>query len=67
MVNYYQCDIALGTPVTKIAYSSDGITVQTTGGPIDASHSIVTVPLGVLKAGSISFDPALPSTKVEVI
>ena len=60
-------DIALGAPVARIAYSSDGVTVETAGGPIDASHAIVTVPLGVLKAGSIAFDPALPSTKAEVI
>ena len=60
-------DIALGAPVTRIAYSSDGVTVETAGGPIDASHAIVTVPLGVLKAGSIAFDPALPSTKSEAI
>ena len=60
-------DIALGAPVTGIAYGSDGVTVETAGGPIDASHAIVTVPLGVLKAGSIEFAPALPSTKVEAI
>ncbi len=60
-------DIALGAPVARIVYSSDGVTVETAGGPIDASHAIVTVPLGVLKAGSIAFEPALPSTKAEVI
>lgn len=60
-------DIALGVPVARIAYSSDRVTVETAGGSVDASHAIVTVTLGVLKAGSIAFEPALPSTKAEVI
>lgn len=60
-------DIAPGTPVSRIAHSPGGVTVRTAGGPIDASHAIVTVPLGVLKAGSVSFDPVLPSSKLEAI
>src|SRR5262249_27639247 len=31
------------------------------------SHAVVTVPLGVLKAGSISFSPSLPAPKTAAI
>lgn len=38
--------------------SSGGVPVQFTG-----SHVIVTLPLGVLKAGSVAFDPPLPASR----
>ena len=62
-----ELDIALGTPVTRIAHSSGGVAVEAAGGAVDASHAIVTAPLGVLKAGSIAFDPALPPAKADAI
>jgi len=34
---------------------------------VDADRAIVTVPLGVLKAGAIAFDPPLPGTKRQAI
>ena len=40
------------------------VVVETTDGTtFDGSHVIVTVPIGVLKAGSISFEPPLPAAK----
>ena len=40
--------------------TENGVTVQTTRRRIDADAVIVTVPLGLLKAGTIQFDPGLP-------
>ena len=41
--------------------------LSTTKGIHEASYAIVTVPLGVLKAGSITFKPPLPSAKLGAI
>lgn len=61
-------DIRLSEPVTAISYpSGQPVTVTTTLGMHVADHVIVTVPIGVLKAGAIAFSPALPSTKVSAI
>ena len=49
--------------VTNIAVHEEGVTVTTTTDTWSGSHVLVTVPLGVLKAGSIAFDPPLPQAK----
>lgn len=59
-------DIHLNEPITSISYS-DTPTVTTSAGTYTADHVIVTVPIGVLKAGNISFSPALPSAKTAAI
>jgi polyamine oxidase len=47
--------------VTGIAADADGVRVRDADGRVHrGSHVIVTVPLGVLKAGAIRFRPALP-------
>ena len=51
---------SLGESVEAIIRTENGISVQTTRRRIDADSVIVTVPLGVLKAGTIRFDPGLP-------
>jgi len=44
------------------------VTVETSDGrTYNGARVIITVPLGVLKAGSIAFDPPLPSAKQDVI
>jgi len=53
-------DIRLGHMVTRIARTDAGVTVSTGHGEFSARSAVVTVPLGVLKAGSIDFSPALP-------
>lgn len=53
-------DIRLGHTVTEVVRSADGVTVATAHGAFTAERVIVTVPLGVLKAGHITFEPALP-------
>ncbi len=62
-----ELDIRLSTPVEAIHYDADGVTVETPDGPHRGSHVIVTAPLGVLKAGAITFDPPLPDTKLRAI
>lgn len=52
-----------GAVVSRVEYSDDGVSVETSRGVYGGSHAVVTVPLGVLKAGSIEFSPALPAAK----
>jgi polyamine oxidase len=54
-------DIRLGHVVRSVAWSPHGVRVTTDRGAFTADHAIVTVPLGVLKAGDIAFDPPLPA------
>ncbi|MEM7310598.1 MAG: NAD(P)/FAD-dependent oxidoreductase [Planctomycetota bacterium] len=56
-------DIRLNAPVERITYSPSGVTVAGSAGELRGSHAIVTVPLGVLKAGRIEFVPPLPAAK----
>ena len=60
-------DIRLESPVQKISYDRHGVTVETERERFEGSHVIVTVPLGVLKANRISFDPPLPAQKMQAI
>ncbi len=54
-------DIRLHTPATRIAWAgSGGVRVETPRGTVRAEACIVTVSTGVLAAGVIHFDPALP-------
>lgn len=52
----------LGTRVTRIRQTKSGFEAETTKGKITANAVIVTVPLGVLKRGSIDFQPDLPDS-----
>ncbi|HKP59327.1 MAG TPA: NAD(P)/FAD-dependent oxidoreductase [Polyangiales bacterium] len=63
-------DIRLNSEVTRIDYPANQslVTVTIKGGTqFTANHVIVTVPIGVLKAGTITFAPALPSQKTGAI
>ncbi|MER6531560.1 NAD(P)/FAD-dependent oxidoreductase [Streptomyces sp. NPDC001508] len=53
-------DVRLETTVTAITRSATGVRVDTENESFEATHVIVTVPLGVLKSGAIDFTPALP-------
>ncbi|WRZ25693.1 FAD-dependent oxidoreductase [Streptomyces sp. NBC_00243] len=60
--------VRTGAVVTRIARNADGVTVTLDGGEIlRADRCIATVPIGVLKAGKITFEPALPTRKLEAI
>lgn len=53
-------DIRLNETVSAIRWDGPGVTVTTTSGTLKAPACIVTVPVGVLKAGTIRFTPELP-------
>ncbi|MFT6145342.1 MAG: monoamine oxidase [Myxococcota bacterium] len=55
-------DVQLNEPVNHIAWSTSGVEVTTRTHTLSASHVVVTVPLGVLKADAITFEPDVPTT-----
>jgi monoamine oxidase len=62
-----RCDVRLDTVVTAVAWGHQRVVVRTsTGQEFAAPRLIVTVPLGVLKAGAIEFSPKL-ADKEEII
>jgi monoamine oxidase len=60
-------DIRLGEIVQAVRYGNDGVEVETASGTFGADKVIVTFPLGVLKQGSVTFDPPLPESKRSAI
>jgi monoamine oxidase len=52
--------VVFNTPVTAITRRDDSVIVHAGNQSFEGPAAIVTVPLGVLKAGSIAFDPPLP-------
>jgi len=59
--------ISLNNPVTTINYEKNGVTVTTKKGVYHAKYAIVTLPLGVLQAGTVKFAPELPKEKLAAI
>ncbi len=54
--------VQTGVEVTSISAGRSGVTVKTrSGSALTADGCVVAVPLGVLKASGIKFDPPLPS------
>ena len=61
-------DIRCADAVTSIDYADSPIIVTTaSGATYEASAVVVTLPLGVLKEGAVSFRPALPAPKQRAI
>lgn len=65
-------DLTTKFAAKKIQYHADGFagpaTIESEDGKVVAADCVVcTVPLGVLKQGSITFDPELPSWKMDVV
>ena len=66
-------DVRLNTEAKAVHYSTDGVEVFASSIPNGSSNIfradavIVAVPLGVLKANSISFHPPLPEWKTQAI
>ncbi len=67
-------DVRFNTPVRAIRYSTEekhvgkAVKVECSNGEtFEADHVILTTPLGVLKSGSITFQPPLPDWKQDVI
>jgi len=59
-------DIRLNEPVSRIELTSGGVSVTAKTLNLAASHILVTVPVGVLQAGGITFTPELPE-KVQAV
>ncbi|HNN02766.1 MAG TPA: FAD-dependent oxidoreductase [Leptospiraceae bacterium] len=60
-------DIRLEHTVKKISYNDDGVTVETDQGTFKGDYALVTLPLGVLKKGTVKFDPPLPKRKQDAV
>lgn len=56
-------DVRLGERVLRIAHDERGVEVETSGGRHTADQAVVTLPLGVLRAGTVEFFPTLPKSK----
>lgn len=55
-----RCDVLLNNVVTEINWRRGEVVARTANAEFHAPRAIITVPLGVLKAKSIAFLPALP-------
>lgn len=61
-------DVRLAWPVVSVDLTAGSVEVGSAGGEtIEADAVVVTVPLGVLKAGSITFQPELPEAHQRAI
>lgn len=61
-------DVALKTPVDRVQYEAEeGAIVSVGATNFEADFVVCTIPLGVLKAGNISFDPPLPKQLAQSI
>lgn len=59
--------IALGTRVTSIDWSGQGVCVETSDGTVRAGACLITVSTGVLNSGQIRFTPDLPDWKQQAV
>jgi monoamine oxidase len=60
-------DVTLNCAVRRIDWSGAEIALETVKGKVTARRVLVTVSTGILGAGDISFEPALPSWKETAI
>jgi monoamine oxidase len=52
-----QCELLLGAPVDSVQWSCGEVTAVSGDRRFTAARAVVTIPLGVLQAGAIRFDP----------
>ncbi len=60
-------NIRINTTVTQINYAGNDVVVSTNQGNFTAKYLVCTLPLGVLKAGNVTFTPTLPTDKAGAI
>jgi monoamine oxidase len=67
-------DVRFNTPIQSIRYSTEeqqigkAVRIECTSGEVyEADKVVITTPLGVLKSGSVTFEPPLPDWKQGVI
>lgn len=56
-------DVRTGHVVENVAHGPRGVRVVTRRGAFEAEAAIVTLPLGVLRSGSVAFEPGLPAVQ----
>lgn len=56
-------DIQLQQKVIAVEYGNKGVTVKSDRGTFQADAAVITLPLGVLKSGTVKFSPPLPKSK----
>ncbi len=62
-----QLDIRLGEVVRRVITSASNVEVHSDKNVYRAKRVIVTLPLGVLKSGTVQFYPPLPASKLNAI
>ncbi|MBK8136660.1 MAG: FAD-dependent oxidoreductase [Chloroflexi bacterium] len=60
-------EVRLNEPVTRVAWGAGGVRIETVDAEYAAKTAIVTVSVGVLRAGKIAFAPALSAGKQAAI
>lgn len=56
-----RADLVRGAEITKVGYSRSGVVARSRDGrQFEAAHIVLAVPLSILKAGRIAFEPGLP-------
>ncbi len=61
-------ELALSRPAVRVSVAESGVELESTDGTVQTFDAvIVTVPLGVLKAGTITFEPELSTEKLTAI
>lgn len=60
-------DVRLGHKVEKIIYDQNKVRVETNKGAMEGNAVICTLPLGILKEGSVQFHPPLPPEKINAV
>jgi hypothetical protein len=60
-------DIRLRHAVRRVEWGRDGAILHCPGQSFAAAHVVVTLPLGVLQAGAVEFNPPLPEAKRQAI
>ncbi|MGX7707239.1 flavin monoamine oxidase family protein [Methylobacterium sp. Gmos1] len=65
--HYADLPVRLDTPVTAIDWRGQGVALETPRGTLRAACAVVTVPVGVLAAGSLRFTPDLPAAMADAV
>ncbi len=60
-------DIKYSARATAVRQSEDGVQIECANQVFKAEYAIITLPLGVLKSGSVKFEPELPASKQRAI